>query len=62
MMKEDYTMPRVNNSTKQVRFIVDVSDNAFTTEWINYNVVDFTNRVTALVNHNHDFEVEIRHV
>ena len=60
MMKDDDNIVQVKRNTKQVRFNIHVADNVFPTEWINYNVVDFTNRVTSLVNHNHNFEVEIR--
>lgn len=61
-MKDNDTITQVKRNTKQVRFYINIEGNWFTTEWIDYNVVDFTNRTTALVAMNHDFNVEIRHV
>lgn len=48
-------------SNKQVRFFINIENNWFQTEWINYNVVEFTNRTTALVAMSHDFNVEVRY-
>lgn len=47
---------------KQIRFVIWVGDNEFVTEWVNYHVVDFTNRVNALVQASHVFTVENRNV
>lgn len=60
-MKDDNTFTQVKRSTKQVRFHINIEGNWFQTEWINYNVVDFTNRTTALVAMSHDFNVEVRY-
>jgi hypothetical protein len=48
--------------TKEVRFVIWVGSNEFITEWVPYRVVDFTNRVTALVEVGHVFTVENRNV
>ena len=60
-MKDNDTITQVKRNTKQVRFHINIEGNWFQTEWINYNVVDFTNRTTALVAMSHDFNVEIRY-
>ena len=61
MMKDNDTITQVKRNTKQVRFHINIEGNWFQTEWINYNVVDFTNRTTALVAMSHDFNVEVRY-
>ena len=60
-MKDNDTITQVKRNTKQVRFYINIEGNWFQTEWINYNVVDFTNRTTALVAMSHDFNVEVRY-
>ena len=60
-MKDNDTITQVKRNTKQVRFHINIEGNWFQTEWINYNVVDFTNRTTALVAMSHDFNVEVRY-
>ena len=60
-MKDNDTITQVKRNTKQVRFHINIEGNWFQTEWINYNVVDFTNRSTALVAMSHDFNVEVRY-
>ncbi len=61
MMKDNDTFVQVKRNNKQVRFHINIEGNWFQTDWINYNVVDFTNRTTALVAMSHDFNVEIRY-
>lgn len=61
-MKDDNTFTQVKRSTKQVRFHINIEGNWFQTEWIDYNVIDFTNRTTAMVAVGHDFNVEVRQV
>ena len=62
MMKDDDNFVQVKRTNKQVRFNICIDELWYQTEWIDYNVVNFTNRCVSLVNQGFDYNVENRNV
>jgi hypothetical protein len=62
MMKYDDNFTQVKSALKQVRFNIKIDEIWYQTEWMDYNVVGFTNRCVSLINQGFDYNVENRNV